>query len=688
MNRRSWLAELSTSIRFISLLFGLALVLLSIFLLITIFETRGVAQSSQFLLFYELVLSLSILAGGATLVHNVARNIRLRVPAGHFLKLPRITKDSGYRYGFSATLAIGLGATLGSPLFVLVPLNVLQYGIVSIVSILIAGSLSLVVAQLYGRMYKEWQAKGKDCTGGPSFTRNACGRVSLRYFIARFGMWIGNTALAAYSVIIFAGYSLNGFGSTLQAVAGPGVSNNLVGGILILLIIVWFIINAFFEKAYAKKMAAMQIGLTIILSGILLFESGLLFFKPKASFGSLLTISSPDPVNLVFAIVSNTAFLFLLFFGFQEIQALSSDFASKSSMPGLRFLSRFKDMDRVRFAKYAMLGTVIIATFINTMFAIAVYLASPDPAGLAASNVPAIYVAQSLLGPWSAVLMGIGFIIASLTTLVPAFLASSRHLQALSSDGFFPRTVGRASWLFSLIFIVILSLFNADFLVRITDFGVLVSLAFISFAALWSKKSALWPLKWADLSPIIGGIACFLVAGALYLFDPNVVLFGVILVMIGYLIFDVFELGSYGSQLFLAVLHLVLLGVTGIFIRSGAFTESPGASLRMIQNTLEASLVIFAINLLLGAKLGRWLRSRNFLVALALKARAAAVAIRLGGFRKNSGLNQVVDQWIRLMSESEKIAAKDPDNFELVKKHLNDRLNAMHNSRKDKSQHS
>src|SRR5207249_5440980 len=53
---------------------------------------------------------------------------------------------------------------------------------------------------------------------------------------------------------------------------------------------------------------------------------------------------------------------------------------------------------------------------------------------------------------------------------------------------------------------------------------------------------------------------------------------------------------------------------------------------------LEASLVIFAINLLLGAKLGRWLRSRTFLVASALKARGSAVAIRLGGFRKNSGL--------------------------------------------------
>ena len=146
-----------------------------------------------------------------------------------------------------------------------------------------------------------------------------------------------------------------------------------------------------------------------------------------------------------------------------------------------------------------------------------------------------------------------------------------------------------------------------------------------------------------------------------------------------------FELGSYGSQLFLAVLYLVLLGVTGIFIRSGAFTESPGASLRMIQNTLEASLAIFAINLLLGAKLGRWLKRRTVLVASALKSKGSRLAFHLRGLRKNSGMNQVVDQWIRLMSESEKVAAKDPHNFELVKKHLNDRLNAMHDFRKDKN---
>lgn len=685
MTRRSWITDISVSIKFVSLLFGIALVLLSLFLLVTVVGTRGTAQASQFLLLYEVVLSLSILAGGATLVHNTARNVRLRVPAGRFLKLPRVTRDAHYKYGFSATLAIGLGATIGSPLFVLVPLNVLQYGIVSVISILIAGSLSLVVAQLYGRMYKEWYSKGKDCTGGPSFTRNACGRVSLRYFIARFGMWIGNTALAAYSIIIFADYSLSGFENTLVAVGGNGIPGNLVTAVLLLLLVVWFIINAFFEKPYAKTMAALQIGLTMILSAILLFESGLLFLRPRASYSSLLTMSSPDPLSLVFAVISNTAFLFLLFFGFQEIQALSADFASKSSVPGLGFVSRFKDMDRVRFAKYSMVGTVVIATIINGLFAVAVYLASPDQAGLASSSVPAIYVAQSLLGPWSALLMGIGFIIASLTTLVPAFLASSRHLRALSSDGFFPQTVGRAAWLFSLVFIVILSLFNADFLVRITDFGVLVSLAFVSFAPLWSRKSSLWPLKWADLTPLLGGLACFFVAGALYLVDPNVVLFGVILVMIGYLIFDVFELGSYGSQLFLTVLYLVLLGVTGIFIRSGAFTESPGASLRMIQNTLYASLVIFAINLFLGAKVGRWLKSRAELVLSAMRAGGSAVVVRLSMVRRNSSMNQTVDQWIRLMSESEKIAAKDPANFELVKKHLNERLNTLKDPRKDKS---
>jgi amino acid transporter len=692
LSQRSWLSDFRVSIRFVSLLFGLALIILSVFLIASILESSTAfgagASAGQFVSFYELILFLSILAGGVTLVHSVTRSIRIRVPSSMFLRMPKLSGKEPHRYGFLAALSLGLGATIGSPLFVLIPLNVVQYGFISIASLLIAASISLLVARLYGRMYREWDAKGKECVGGPAFTRNACGRSSLRYFIARFGLWIGNTALASYSVIIFVNYSRFDLAATLQSFVGPGATGEIVALSLIGLLVAWFAVNAFFEKRYARAIAVAQIGLTILLCGILLFESASLLQTGVKPITSLFSLPGGDVSTIVFALVANTAFLFLLFFGFQEIQAMSLDLAPKSSIPGLSVFKRFRDLDRVSFAQKAMLLSVVIATIINVVYAIGVYVAVPNGSGLSGSSVPAIYVAQSLFGPANALLMGIGFVIASLTTFVPSFLSSSRHLRALSADGFFPKSVGSSAWLFSLVFMMVLSLFNADFLVRITDFGVLVALAFVSFSALWSRKPSLLTPRRPDFLPGLTGIGCLLVAAALYFVDPNVVLFGIIFIMIGYLLFDIFELGSYGSQIFLAVLYIVLFGVTGIIAKSNSVTVSASTivSLRLMQNVLEAAIAMFAINIVIGTRFYQHLGS--FVSGFALKTRTAgrSLSSRIRRLRKGTELDHTIDRWIRLMEDSDRISSQDPDNFILVKRYLEDKLSFLRRDRKTPSE--
>src|SRR3989304_2715679 len=251
MSQKSWLRDLVSSIRFVSLLFGVALILLSAVIVFAVLEARAGRSTCRrdFLLVCEVVLAFCLLAGGVTLVHSIARNVTIRLPTGPFARLPRIRFDLSHGYGFTTALAIGLGATLGSPLFVLVPLNVIQYGILSIGSLIIAASISVVIAHLYARMYREWTAKGREVTDGPSFTRNTCGRVSLRYFIARFGMWIGNTALAAYSLIISANYARSGFFNTLRTFVNLGSYEVLVTAIIFALLVIWFVINAFFERS-------------------------------------------------------------------------------------------------------------------------------------------------------------------------------------------------------------------------------------------------------------------------------------------------------------------------------------------------------------------------------------------------------------------------------------------------------
>lgn len=683
MSQRSWLSDFRVSIRFVSLLFGLALILLSIFLIASILESSasfGAGTASvEFVSFYELILSLCVLAGGVTLVHSVTRSIRIRVPSNTFLRMPKLSKKEPYRYGFFAALSLGLGATIGSPLFVLIPLNVVQYGFVSIASLLIAASISMLVARLYGRMYRDWDARGKECIGGPAFARNAWGRSSLRYFISRFGLWIGNTALAAYSVIILVNYSRFDLATALQPFLGSGSTGEIIALSMIGVLVAWFCINAFFEKRYGRAIALAQIGLTVLLCAILLFESASLFGSGSRPITSMLNLPPGSRADIAFAMVANTAFLFLLFFGFQEIQAMSADLAPRSSLPILSRFRRFRDMERASFAQHAMIGSVIIATIINVVFAISIYVAVPSGLALTGVNVPAIYLAQTIFGPVNALLIGIAFVIASLTTFVPSFLSSSRHLRALSTDGFFPKSVGSSSWLFSLVFMMVLSLFNADFLVRITDFGVLVALAFVSFSALWSRKPTVSIPHAHDILPSLTGIGCLLVAGALYFVDTSVVLFGIIFIMIGYLLFDIFELGSYGSQIFLAVLFVVLFGVTGIIAKSDsiALDSSTVASLSLIRNVLEAAIFMFAINILIGTRFYQHIGS--FVSEYALKTRLVAKSLfsRIHRLRKGTELDRTIDRWIKLMEDSDRISSRDPDNFTLIKNYLEDRLSSL-----------
>jgi len=149
--------------------------------------------------------------------------------------------------------------------------------------------------------------------------------------------------------------------------------------------------------------------------------------------------------------------------------------------------------------------------------------------------------------------------------------------------------------------------------------------------------------------------------------------------MIGYLLFDIFELGSYGSQIFLAVLYVVLFGVTGIITRSTAVTSSSSStfSLGMIQNVLEAAIAMFAINILIGTRFYQHLGDAVAGSAGAFKGFFTSLYSRVQRVHQGSELDHTIDRWIRLMGDSDKIASKDQDNFALVKKYLEDKLSLL-----------
>lgn len=203
-----------------------------------------------------------------------------------------------------------------------------------------------------------------------------------------------------------------------------------------------------------------------------------------------------------------------------------------------------------------MIGSVAIAAFVNILYGLAVYSLHPTYSVIASASIPALYIANSFLSPGQELLTAIAFLLATITTFVPSFLAASRHLEALSEDGFVPASLAKFSFVFTLGAILILALGNQNFLIEITDFLVLVSLGVISLSAVWLRKRTLWTLGKNDVLPIAVAISCFVAGATIYLISPSVAVFGSVSIVVAYLIFVVYQLGYLGSQLFLGIFDL------------------------------------------------------------------------------------------------------------------------------------
>ncbi|HYB03790.1 MAG TPA: hypothetical protein VED17_04970 [Nitrososphaerales archaeon] len=506
--------------------------------------------------FIDIVLIAAIVAITLTSVALVAS-----LPSSLRVKFARSRKPSAGHptYGFTAMLAVGLGATLGSPLFILIPLNIVQYEAVSLGSLVIATVLSVLMAKVYSDMYSESARLGLDSVGGPSFTKAATGGRSVRYFISRLSMWVANTALAAYSKIVFIVFDFELMPGILANLGITGPLSTLIVYLITGVFLAWTVLNALFEVRFLKMIGYLQIALTGIMVVILFYQSILLGHAGSWNLTGILSTGQAGG-NWPLALIVNTGYLYLLFFGFQEIQALEHDALEYSSIPVISWIKRGFAVTKYKYLGYAMVGSVVIAAVINILYGISVYSLHPSFTALNESSIPALYVTNLAIGPGQELITAIVFLIATITTFVPAFLAASRHLEALANDGFIPRSFSKLSYVFTLGAILILALGNQNFLIDITDFLVLISLGIISLSAIWLRGHNLLTLNGQDVLPLIVGVSCFVAGSTIYLLSPSVAVFGSIGIVVTYLMYVVYELGYLGSQLFLGILD-VMVGV-------------------------------------------------------------------------------------------------------------------------------
>ena len=526
------------------------------------------------------------------------------------------TQPAKPAYGFGTVLAIGLGATLGSPLFILIPLNIVQYEFISLLSLLLATVLSILMAKLYANMYLIARQENLPGVGGPAFTKLATGTRSVRYFISRLSMAVANTALAAYSAIVFVLFDFQYIPVILTGYGVGGNATRVVVYSIAALFVLWFVVNSILGRRLMRLIGYAQVCLTVFMTLILIWQSYLIGSYDGWNLSGLFVFQGGffGP-NWVVALITNTAYLYLLFFGFQEIQAMEEDAVDTSSIPIISFVRKGLRLEKVRYLGVAMILSVIVAASVNIFYALAVYSAHPSLSALESSTIPALYLSRALLGANQETLMAVAFLTATLTTFVPSFLAASRHVSSMGEDGYMPRSIARFSWVFILASIALLAVAGLDFLVSVTDFMVLVSLGVISLSAIWIKKGRKSKVGSGDGLALLVASSCFVAAIGIYFLSPSVGVFGSLAIVFSYLVFDVLELGEIGTNMFLGVLCLVLYLFIGFYPHAAYATAFSYFSLLLpyIASTgvLADTLLVCAILLFSNAVLDALTRRRR-----------------------------------------------------------------------------
>ncbi|MDS0256573.1 APC family permease [Thermoplasmatales archaeon AK] len=527
---------------------GLAFFAISSVVLIQSLLSSSFPADISFSFFVDLFAALVSLISGVTLMSLFPEAVRIR-----FIR-PSSTAESRPTYGFSSLLAIGVGTTIGSPLFIILPINVVEFAIVSVVSLIVAGFLSVLIARIYSFMFVFTTTNEIEGIGGPGFVKASTSDRSARYFVSRLSMWIANTALAAFSAIYLVSFSLSIFPQILALFGVSGNGAVIVISALLGLFIFWFIINSFFERRYLRLIGLVQIALLAVMVIIILLQGTLLGFAGHWNLSGLLNFGTG---NIGFEILENTSYLFILFFGFQEIQAMVKETKDYSRIPIISRLRGNRSYHKTVFVPAAMYATVLISLAIMLFDALTVYSVHPSPADLQGAQIPALYLVGKYISPRFELVVGMAFVIAAVTTFIPAFIAASRHLRALSNDGFFPRSMRSASWLFTLILILLLVLTNPNFLVNITDFMVLVALGIISLSPYWLRRITDSVRKRTAILSLAVGLSALIVDILLYTTAQEVVLLGVLAMALGFMVYDMLNLGTVGLQLFVLFFDLV-----------------------------------------------------------------------------------------------------------------------------------
>ena len=370
---------------------------------------------------------------------------------------PHLTIVSEEKYGGWVLLAVSLGATIGPSTFVIAPYAVLKYGFMGVIGFILASIVSWLLAWVYSIMYYYSKYKlRQEVVGGPAFIKVAYSEKDPRYLLSRFMMWIGNSALSAFNMLIAVNLLSTYFYEPLTGSKLP-----YIGQLILLLILSLFILLLYNTWERAVKL---QCFITLIFV--------IAYFTHMLWLAKVFPITFPKfniPVNgfsgLIFYTLTSAAYVYMVAFGFQEVMGLGENV--KGENPEERF----------RILKKAMIGGATIANIIILLYILELYLLEGGGVVIPETAIPILDMLRDhTMLYWftfSIIFLGIA------TTLIPAFVASLKHLEQLTHDFFKVKTTTFLPY-----FVIFLAWFlfasGAEFLIHLTDFSVLFSLGLIA----------------------------------------------------------------------------------------------------------------------------------------------------------------------------------------------------------------
>jgi len=395
-------------------------------------------------------------------------------------------KKEEKKYGLATLLAVSIGATIGPSTFVLCPYSVKYFGVYALPGMILSSISSILLAYAYAKMYYYSKKIGARIVGGPSFVSSAFGKKHYLYMVSRFTMWIGNVALAAFNLLIIISlvteYMLPVFLPWLSFKTSPLLQHLIK---VILFILLSAIVVASYEEW--EKMVSMQTLLTLAFLTLFILHVYFigLHYKVAPVPPTTSIIDAISPVSsLILGTLTSAAYVYLMVFGFQEVQSLGENVKTKSkdSEKNLR--------ETTSILHKAMIGGSLISSIFFVLY-ISLYINMKTSGySIPSTLIPALDLAKvnkaAYLVTLSCLLLGV------MTTYIPAFVAALKHLKELTSDVFFiPLREVRLDPYIIIAFMGLLLLTHSDYIIKLTDFSILLSLSIISLSEVKLKLKSL-----------------------------------------------------------------------------------------------------------------------------------------------------------------------------------------------------